>query len=334
MSRRLPKRKRASASAYASLKIAPRRTKARPTLLITNSMRRTFQQCRRKFWYSYEKLLVSKMPYLPFVIGGEFHDAMELFYLKRPEAEILRRVDKNMVAYQAQLLPPHLLDKLAVAHGALRGMLEAYFVKYASDREKWEIVDVERVFDASTQADGWRKGGKNDLVIRDQKGKLGIVEHKTTGDLSVSYVERIPLDDQIHQYVSAAEEDFGKVDFVLYNVVMKSRLRQKQGEDFEQFVRRVEEQYHDEPAKYFYRERLKLPRWSLKRFERELAVVAKEIERAREVGEEAFYMNTSQCYAYGKCPYVELCSTPKPADFEHLYAVGKTPHPELEEEFN
>jgi hypothetical protein len=312
---------------------APKRGKARPTQLITNSMRRTFLSCRRKFWYGYERLLKPKQPYLPFVVGGEFHSALERWY--KDDIRNVRRIFKGMrramLKYQKMLLPPHLLDKLAVAEGMLSGMLAAYFDRYARDLDKWEVVATEHTFSAPTGAEGWEAGGKLDLLVREKK-KLWVVEHKTTGDLSVNYVERLPLDDQIHQYVRGAQHDFGKVEGVVYNVVMKSRLRQKKQESFEQFVRRVQGQYEEDPSKFFYRERLKLPKWSLERFDRELAVCAAEISRARNEGESAFYMNTNQCYGYGVCPYAPLCSTRNPEECMSLYEVGKTPHPELEDE--
>jgi hypothetical protein len=258
---------------------------------------------------------------------------MEGLYSGRTIDDALIEIDRRVrLAHQTEI-NPFVADNIEKSRGMMRGLIRAYCEFYLErDLETWKIERTEVPFKIPLPNTSWQSGGKIDMVVREKK-KLWIVEHKTTGELGVNYVERLPLDNQIHHYLTSAPEAIGEQPAgIIYNVILKSRLRQKKTESFEEYVDRVEDSYLTDPGRYFFRDRLILPQWSQDRFKVELQDTVEEIDRARERGH--FSMSTNHCYHYGRCPYANLCSAP-PNMQKQLrlnYDVSPTPHPELEPE--
>jgi hypothetical protein len=323
-------------------KFAPKRTEVGLTRTLTNSARTTFIRCRRRFFYSYEERLSPKGVAVPLVVGSAFHKAMEEWYSPKakPSPALKRlgmhRADMEIAPHLKELLPPATLERLEVARGMMQGLLSAYYDKYVvEDRKNWEILVVERPFSVPLDG-GWTADGKFDVLFRNKKtGKIYVLEHKTTSMLSEDYVGRLPLDDQIHQYAFGAKHFTGeKIAGVVYNVVQKSRLRQKKNESFEEFCKRVEDDYSTDPGRYFWRGTLMIPTWSMKRFKEQLAVSVQEIESARERGKDYYYLNTNHCFQFGQCPFVQLCTSNEAQDALVHFDRRKDHHPELDGEEN
>lgn len=234
------------------------------------------------------------------------------------------------------------LEKIELAHGMVEGILTAYFERYIpQDRKTWDVIAVEKTFSFPLKDMPWTAEGKLDLLVREKVGKKKgtkgaelLVEHKTTSVLSEDYVGRLPLDEQIHQYWWGAKLG---LDFkfnpsaIIYNVVQKSRLRQKGTESFEEFILRVKAEYLADPTKYFWRGRMVLPTWSRTEYLSETSGIAMHIDEARaHGGREWFYRNTNHCFQFGECPFVPLCTSENPNTVISLYEVKSSPHPELD----
>lgn len=322
---------------------APKRTQAGPTKTITNSGRSTFIRCRRRFYYQYEMWLTPKGVAFPLLVGGIFHRALASWYSagsmeKARLTPVLRGVAEEIREARKELLGEQQLERLEVAHGMLIGLLTAYHSKYlAEDFERWKFVLVEKQF-SYTLPNGWEAQGIIDLVAEDRQSRKGarwIWEHKTTSVLGEDYVGRLPLDDQIHHYWKGAREALGfEPAGIVYNVVQKSRLRQKQKERFQDFCSRVEADYVSDPGKYFWRGVLTIPKWSLKAYESELLSASADIDetrkKARVIGSAAYYKNTHHCFQFGACPFVPLCTSNESKEALAMFERKDSPHPELD----
>ena len=83
--------------------------------------------------------------------------------------------------------------------------------------------------------------GKVDGIVR-QDGQYFLLEHKTASQIDASYLERLWTDFQITLYAWYLEQTLGiTVSGIIYNVLVKAKLRQGKGETEAEFeARRAE----------------------------------------------------------------------------------------------
>jgi hypothetical protein len=298
---------------------------------LTNSARSTFLNCRKKYQYSYVYGLAPRKPSIPFLVGGLFHEELDIAYTEGEFDEdaarlrIRKACDK---ASRGEGLTPEDSEKIymqqAIAMGAVKGYMEKYLV---DDLKNWEVVEAEGSFKIAMPG-GWTYHGKTDLVVKDKKTKkIKLIEHKTAGKLDAAYVAKLPLDNQIIGYAWAKGKEGVKLDGVVYNVTKKPAIRQRQNESINEFYKRVEAEYTARPEEYFYRESLVFSSASIANFEVELKKFTGEIDRCHD--EEFFYQNTSQCTAMGVCPFMKLCTDGVTPENLMLYRVKGRPHEEI-----
>ena len=187
----------------------PKRKMAKPSKLLTNSMRTCFIKCRRRFWYSYDNKLTPKERAIYFVIGSAFHTALDSLYTKAKLPKVLKAADDEMREAMTVTVSPFMQEKLETGRAMLRGMLRAYFQTYiASDLKRFEVLHTEVKGEMTASSDPeWIWGGKLDMVVQEKATKqVFIMEHKTAASINEDYVGRLPLDDQIHHYHILAEK--------------------------------------------------------------------------------------------------------------------------------
>lgn len=304
---------------------------------LSNSARTTFLNCRKKWEWQYGRRLSPRKPSVPFLVGGLVHDGLERMYTtgEFDEAGARGIVDAACdKASRETSLSSEESDRVWEQQAMVMGILKGYAAMYLEkDLRVWDIVSAESQFSYSLpgKITKWAVG-KRDMVVKVRKtGKVGLVEHKTAGRLDANYIAKLPLDAQIMGYANSILKETGRLpDFVVYNVMKKSQLRRKQAESFEQFQRRIEEEYTANPTVYFYRETLSFTPASIAAYEREQVRFANELDRAIE--ERYFSMNTSQCTAMGVCPYMRLCIEGANKDTLAHYRVRSRTHEELSEE--
>jgi len=318
-------------------------------LVMTNSMRRQFTGCRRRCYWQYVQRLTPRAVFVPYLTGGLFHAELGAAYLGT-SGMCDPDVDKpKPFTFDAQLaaarvtavveaalkdsvgLTPEDVDKVWMQQAVVCGMVAGHAKRYLKqDRAAWKVLGVE-VKDTvlPIRGTGWSLAGALDLLV-EEKGKPLIVEHKTTADISASYVARIPLDWQILGYAWLAAAKLGRpVNWVVYNMVKKPTIRQRKGETMEGFLERLEDVYATEPHKYFHRERVKVTAPMVKAFLAELAQFVGEFDRCLETG--FWYQNAYACDLRGACPYMRLClEGPNKANLLH-YTRRAAKHAELED---
>jgi len=230
-------------------------------------------------------------------------------------------------------------------------MMTGYANRYPG--EDFEVVALEKTFEGNiinpatgASSRSFTLAGKVDGIVR-QDGKYFLLEHKTASQIDSGYLERLWTDFQIHLYAWYVEKALGwRISGVVYNILAKAKLRQRQGEtevEYEarraeliansktgkttakrkipetdtEFQERLVDWYAQPDA--FHRELLYIPRDRFDTLRAELWELTRSFLDARRRG--VFYQNTSQCFTYGRpCPYFALCrSNGSPNVIENLY---------------
>lgn len=177
--------------------------------------------------------------------------------------------------------------------------------------------------------------GKVDGVVR-LDGRLCILERKTAATIDGDYLGRLWADFQSQIYAAALTRVFGEpVVGVIYDVTAKARLSRKGGETWAEFEERLasyktektrekhrevgpkkeeteaeiavrlDDWYAEPGADRFVRELILFDAETLANVEGEVWELTQQILDARRRGK--FGQNTTQCYAFGACPYAPIC---------------------------
>lgn len=286
---------------------------------ISNSGRGTFQNCKQKFLLDYGYRLKKRGLKDYFWAGSTAHDEWERMYLtgKFNKKSFIKRINKKTKEAIKLCVNPDQEDRLWKASAVLMGLIPAYARNYLEqDLIHHELIVAEAGFEIEIPGTDWTYVGFSDLLTRVKKkyremhkGDLVLWENKTAGMIDTNYIVRLPLDFQIIGYCWGVRDalKLSTPKWVMYNVTLKTRLRQKQSETKGQYLDRIEEDYISDPTKYFYREILQFDDDAIDRFVDELSRwVIQDLEGAIQTN--YFSKNTSQCTMYGLCDYISICS--------------------------
>lgn len=323
-------------------------------MVTTYSMWSLFRNCRKAVDWRYLQHLVPLERDRNLHFGSLIHECLESWHRDRDLARVLDHIDRRC-ASRAQDE-----DQRRDWHHAT-AMMKGYAARYAE--EKFEVVALEDAFSnmpivnpaTGAASRSFVLAGKVDGIVRID-GDYYLLEHKTASQLGSDYLERLWTDFQITLYAWYLEQMHGfQITGILYNILVKTRLQQSQGETEEEFqARRAEllaksktgkttakrklpesdeeyqqrlaEKYND-PA-MFHREMLYLSRDRFEVLRSELWELTQAFLDARR--RSVFYQNTSFCFNHQRpCPYFALCrSNGNPNVIENFYQRVE-PHEEL-----
>ena len=331
-------------------------TETNDKTLLTYSALNTFRNCPRKYKNRYIDNLRPRERAEALSFGSVIHAAIELWY-RSPDTEsrlpdVLAYIDdafENRVVDSNQMVQWHLAT----------AMIRGYAERYAN--EEFEIVEVEKEFvgeirnpDTGRQSQTFRIAGKVDGIVRCHDG-LYLLEHKTASTVDASYLDKLWTDTQIALYCYYLRELGYPIVGVIYNVLLKSRLKQGKGETQEEYeVRHAElaaknksgkstakrqmpetddefqarlTEWYSRPEA-FHREFIYLSEDRLAMLQDEVWEITQQYLDARRRGK--WLLNTSNCFAYQRpCEYLAYCQSgfnPNVAD--NLYEIA-LPNEEL-----
>jgi hypothetical protein len=212
--------------------------------LLTATRQTTLLQCPRKHYYRYEIGLKHETEHVAFKFGSGWHRARE----------VMVRGDSYDECLSAALGEANDWEEITVA--TLSGLLAGYMQRYQNDSL---ISEMYREIEFSHSLEGSRTftvAGKLDglAVLRD--GRLALIEDKTTSDSIApesDYWLRLRWNMQLFQYILAARREGWDVATVIYDVVRKPSIRQRQNETLEDFGKRLFEDTKERPDFYFAR---------------------------------------------------------------------------------
>jgi len=331
-------------------------TEANDKTLLTYSALNTFRNCPRKYKNRYLDNLRPRERAEALSFGSVIHTAIELWYRSSNTESRLR----DVLAYIDDAFENRVVDSNRMVQWHLAtAMIRGYAERYAT--EEFEIVEVEKEFvgeirnpDTGRQSQTFRIAGKVDGIVRCHDG-LYLLEHKTASTVDASYLDKLWTDTQIALYCYYLRELGYPIVGVIYNVLLKSRLKQGKGETQEEYeVRHAElaaknksgkstakrqmpetgdefqsrlTEWYSRPEA-FHREFIYLSEDRLAMLQDEVWEITQQYLDARRRGK--WLLNTSNCFSYQRpCEYLAYCQSgfnPNVAD--NLYEIA-LPNEEL-----
>ncbi|MEQ1827425.1 MAG: PD-(D/E)XK nuclease family protein [Pirellula sp.] len=314
--------------------IAPSET-ADKTLL-TYSALNTYRNCPRKYKNRYVDNLRPRERAEALSFGSVIHTAIELWY--RSAGVESRLSDVN--AYIDDAFENRIVDAGQMASWHLaRAIIAGYAGRYSV--EEFEVVEVEKEFvgeirnpDTGRQSQTFRIAGKVDAIVRCHDG-MYLLEHKTAAMVDANYLDKLWTDTQIALYCHYLRELGYPIVGVIYNVLLKARLKQSAGEtqaEYEarhtelaaknksgkstakrqmpetdvEFQSRLTEWYSRPEA--FHREFIYLSEDRLAMLQEEVWEITQQYLDARRRGK--WLLNTSNCFSYQRpCEYLAYCQS-------------------------
>lgn len=322
-------------------------------MLTTYSMWSLFRNCRKACDWRYRRELVPLERNHNLNFGSLIHECLEIWHRDRDLKQVLDFIDRacpNRAQEDREQRDWHLAT----------AMMKGYAARYQT--EEFEVVALEKTFkgkivNPATRASSrsFVLAGKVDGIVR-IGDEFFLLEHKTASQIDADYLERLWTDFQIILYAWYIEQTQGlRIAGILYNILVKARLQQGQGEteaEFEErraaliaksktgkssakrklpesdetFQERLHVKYTD--LGMFHRETLYISRDQFRSLQEELWELTQNFLDARRRG--VFYRNTGFCFHYHRpCAYFPLCrSNGSPNVIENLYQQVP-PHEEL-----
>jgi hypothetical protein len=222
--------------------------------LISNSRRKTWAGCRRRFQFRYMDNLEPVVDSPVLTTGRLLHACLQAFYKDKIVLfdsiirQWLEAYRKAVMGVDAEVLEFEPGDKAEEIGDLVRGLMAGYVARHADDLDKWEVLAVEKEFTVPLRtlcgackgagcdkcggagqgrtSSSWSYHLILDLLIREE-GHVWVVEHKSTTLTNPDEYERdLSLDTQPRGYVYAAaklceERGWPKPIGVLYNCLRR-----------------------------------------------------------------------------------------------------------------
>jgi len=328
--------------------------------LITTSRQKDYNACRRLHHIRYE------LGYRPVVdradaeFGSIFHAGLEAWWRAWQEGRELLALEEAQAAIAKAAQRASFFDPATAAKADL--MMIGYHALYAPTMGEWEVLAVERRFEApmptpagAKRVRGLRVAGKLDVVVRRRAdGTVWIVEHKTTtADLTPgsTYWMRLRMDTQISVYWDGVKSLGYEPHGCLYDVIAKPQQRplaatpeekrkyrkedrklyagqRETDETVDEFKARIAAEIQEAPEKWFQRAEVVRLEHELEESRKDTYETALMIRDARNTGRAP--RNPDACMNYGSiCAFYDVCSGAASLDDTSRFKRLDDKHPEL-----
>ena len=284
-------------------------------LYITQSEIGEFTRCRYKWYLSYIQLITPKKTPHYFEDGSIFHNALENLGNGMSMIDIAAQIKKeyeNLVKDSKVMVTQDMLDDYDKRLITIQGMVAGYEKLYGDEyKNEWVLLDAEEEFCVEFLPGVFAMGKKDKRIRRVADGLPYLVEHKSAGQISSSYINKLPRDQQTLTYTWADSKAHPEepVAGIIYDVVKKPSIRQKVKETRKEFLQRIELLYTEQPEKYFFRETLRYSGEKLKKFEANLKVLAGHMQKCIDDPKNNVYRSwPNACEDFGGCAYKDICN--------------------------
>lgn len=317
--------------------------------LLTYSALNTFRNCPRKYKNRYLDNLRPRERTEALSFGSVMHTSIELWYrsgsAKSRLSDVLAYID---AVFENRVVNPNATALWHLATAMMRGYARRY------ETEGFEVVEVEKEFvgeirnpDTGRQSQTFRIAGKVDAIVRCHDG-LYLLEHKTASTVDANYLDKLWTDTQIALYCYYLRELGYPIVGVIYNVLVKCRLKQGRGETQAEFEARKAElaaknkngkstakrQLPESDAEFqarlgdwyarpeaYHREFIYLSEDRLAMLQDEVWEITQQYLDARRRGK--WLLNTSNCFSYQRpCEYLAYCQSGFNANVaDNLYEI-------------
>ena len=198
--------------------------------LLTASRAKTARACRRKHPLTYHLGLRTVVDVADLRFGTLIHHGLEAWW----KGLLYGRLHDDCLAAALAVTTKPDVDAWDAAKAWV--LLTGYHFRWL--HEPYEVLGVEVRFEGEllnpetgAASRTWRRAGKIDVLVRDRRGRVLIVEHKTSSeDISPGsdYWKRLRMDGQVSTYFEGARLLGHSADACLYDVLGKFQQRQLQ----------------------------------------------------------------------------------------------------------
>jgi len=268
-------------------------------LVLTYSSITTFRNCHKRYYYSYDQCIKPDKKSWALTDGENVHYAMECYYTGEPVQDILLKLRSR---YNEN-------DEKEIYHSVLvHSLFEGYTLRHpANEFESYEpeVKFSIEVDNPNLPEKKFVLTGKTDGRIK-QGGKPYLLETKTTSAYNIKdYLDRLTLDNQPDIYLYGFNRMGYSAVGMLYNVLVKPRLRQNSFEADDRFYKRIKKTILNDAKKdtpkYFHREMIYRSPKELADFEEELKQISEDMSQYYP------YKNPSRCADWAGCEFKSLC---------------------------
>jgi len=297
---------------------------------VTFSLLTQFKDCRELSRLSLNGW-TALQPSMPLIFGGVTHGLFERVYAdmqktKQTKPPTDKFVHDRLAAIEQlwKIENPRAsaqsLQYLEMTQTVAQAIMPIYFRHWQTDFAdlRWLPQGLEREFKIpmtgmAAQGVPWRtfiRGKMDGIFFRGKQNAVWLFETKTKSRIEDSAIADImPFELQVGIYLWAVWRLTGVVPAgVLYNILRRPGLRQKQGESLATFGARMIQDIHDRPDWYFIRMEMEITKTDLERTEAELRDLVGDFILWWK-GQTGHYRNSSHCEnKYGTCHMLPICS--------------------------
>lgn len=309
------------------------------TVILTNSARSLYRNCQEAYHQAYENKFELKVPQPFQAIGGTMGIAFQSMFLRHDMQDVLSELRQGVAAQRRLFIgnPDPFEKSVSILEGMVlgwdqnRGILEDAEVVMLGDRPMVEMpfeIDMGR---------GLILKGAIDGLVRKKTG-LWLVENKC---LALSILPKVattlPLNRQLTTYFFgmqlALPPDLStQVRGIIYNVIGKTAIRQKQGESLAAFQERVVAEYMEPEnrSKYYLQQTVFRNDAQVALSVQRLHDTADDIRRSRKTGR--WDQNEQFCTHFAGCQFLDMCTKGRKPEVMSKYKVREFLHQEVDME--
>lgn len=266
---------------------------------LSNGGANAARNCKRKYFYRYErKLTKRKPPDKPALGYGKlWHKTLERWFTVR------RYAGMSDFILSRGVTP----DDIERCNAMLAGYIKRWPTFPLASLHEYPLEVPIRNPWTGRKSRKFTQYGILDMVALEDR--IWLYEHKTASSIGGGYIEKLWSDSQITGYVAALQDSGIDVAGVVYDVALKPKLRPKKTETDTEFYSRLAD-WHMQPEAY-HRERVLISDRQIQDWREDIWLVTQDILNCRRVGK--WYRNTSRCFDYfSQCEYLPLCQNGAP----------------------
>lgn len=274
-----------------------------------------FNRCKKEYFYKYVQQLRPKQRSLALDFGKYFHLGTELLYKHKNPDIAMQVVYDQIEALDMSLCSEEQIKDQDWMKIVLNAMLHGYYDGFYSQDmcNGMKIIELEKAYTLPIRNPKTKMPSRTynfkliaDAVFKDLEGRLWLVEYKTTSRLGDTYFDRLAVDHQITGNLAYLETVYKQpFEGVIYRIMKKPSIRQKQSESQEAFYERLQGVFVAEYDNYFIELVLTRTPDEINEFRQALWMVQKDIIGS--IKNKWFYQNTTAC-SINNCSYLELCA--------------------------
>lgn len=279
-------------------------------LYVSYSSMTAFRNCPRFYFYRHIKRYQLRSFNIPYLVGRVMHTAIQALLNQPKTAEKILQEKYQQEKKQARKDFPTMSvrdeEELIAQEAITLGILRAFKKRYSQFLSATKHIATEKllIYPLNKQV---MVVAKLDNVVFNQN-QYYLYELKNLKSLDMERVETIRTDPQTSLYFkihNLVEKKF-KLGGILYNIVRKPSIRQKQKETRGEFLNRLSDWYEDDAEYKFHLERLKKPFVSGDAVMNTVTKITDRMLNCKSVHD--YYQDFNFCiHEWGKCEFYALC---------------------------